>query len=308
MVWECNYFEDKDLKSGKTIINEDRALDLIKDGMTIAIGGFITAHHPMSILRGIAKRKIKNLVVIGSLSASFEVDILIGCGCVKKLAAAYVGAESVAPIGPFFKFAVENEQLELWECDEIILAAQLQASAFGLPFFPVRGGLGTDLPVINQDLKEFVDPVNREKLLAVPARHIDIAITHASRADERGNIQYTGNSYMDVLISRAADVTLTSVERIVPTEFTRQDPFKTAYKADYVLKAPFGSHPFSCHGSYREDEHFLSEYGLLAYAATKGDAKGWTAFREKYIDKPGDHFEYLEEVGIKNLFSLDEFQ
>ncbi|MBU2514148.1 hypothetical protein KJ966_22665 [bacterium] len=295
------------MKNGKTLISEEEALDLIKDDMTIAIGGFITSHHPMSILRGIAKRKIKNLMIIGSLSASFEVDILIGCGCVKKLAAAYVGAESVAPIGPFFKSAMENGKLELWECDEIILAAQLQASAFDLPFFPVRGGLGTDLPVLNPDLKEFTDPIKKEKLLAVPAKRIDIAITHASQADERGNVQYSGNSYLDVLMSRAADVTITSVEKIVPTEFIRKDPFKTAYRADYVLKAPFGSHPFSSHGFYREDEQFLGEYGLLAYAATKGEDSGWIEFKEKYIDKPREHFEYLEQVGIRRLFSLDEF-
>ncbi|MCP4627049.1 MAG: CoA transferase subunit A, partial [bacterium] len=267
------------MKRKSVIVDEATALDTVTDGMTIAIGGLITSQHAMGLIRGLARRNIKNLTVIGGLSSSLEVDLLIGCGCVRRLVTAYVGAEAIAPIGPFFKKAAEDSTIQIWECDEIILTAVLHAAAAGIPFFPVRGGLGTDLPRLNPDLVPFRDPINNEPLLAVPAMNIDVAITHASIADSYGNVQYHGNSFADELIHKAAETTVTTVEKIVPPEYIRRDPFKTAYRADMVVRMPFGAHPFSCHGAYVEDEAHLNQYVNAAVMATKGDASDWKDYR-----------------------------
>ncbi|MBU2550203.1 MAG: CoA transferase subunit A [Proteobacteria bacterium] len=289
------------------VIDEEAALDHIQSGMTIALGGFITAQHPMALIRGLVRRGVKDLTVIGSVSSALDVDLLVGCGCVRRLVTAYVGAEAAAPLGPFCKRAAEEASIDIWECDEIIVGAMLHATAQGLPFFPVRGGLGTDLPVLNPDLKEFRDPVRGEPMLAVPAMHIDVALTHASYADPYGNIQYEGNAFADELISKAADLTITSVEKTVSPEHIRRDPFKTRYKAHAVVRAPFGAHPYSCHGFYVEDDQHLGEYAAAAFLATKGDGAGWTAFRKRYLDEPGDHLAYLECIGLRRLLSLHEF-
>lgn len=289
------------------IVDEEIALDNVKDGMTVALGGFITAQHPLGIIRGLARRKVKDLTVIGSLSGSFELDLLVGCGCVRQLVSAYVGAEAAAPIGPFFKKAAEQGRIEIWECDEIIMAAMLHATAAGIPFMPVRGGLGTDLPRLNPDLKLFKDPLKNENLLAVPAMKIDVAFTHAASADSFGNVQYEGSPFADGLMQRAAERTITSVEKIVPSEFIRRDPFKTEYTADQIVRMPFGAHPFSCHNYYREDEDHLARYTTAAYLAVNGDSSSWDDFRSRYIDTPEDHLAYLEEIGARSLFSLNEF-
>lgn len=295
------------MKRDTVIVDENTALEHVKDGMTIALGGFITTQHSMSMIRGIAKRGFKNLTVIGSLSPALDVDLLVGCGCVRRIVAAYVGAEAAAPMGPFFKKAAEQEEIDIWESDEIIITAMLKATAFGLPFFPVRGGLGTDLPKLNPELKTFHDPINNEPLLAVPAMHIDIAFTHASKADQYGNTQYVGNSFIDSLMCRAADMTITTVEKIVSPEEIRRDPFKTEYQADLIVRAPFGAHPYSCHGFYMEDEEHLAEYATAAYSSIKGDQSSWESYRTKYIETPSDHLDYLEQIGIRKLFSLNEF-
>ena len=289
------------------IVDEATAIDTIEDGMTIAIGGFITAQHAMGMIRGLARKGITNLTVIGSLSASLDVDLLIGCGCVRRLVSAYVGAEAAAPIGPFFKKAAETGEIEVWECDEIILTALLYATASGVPFFPVRGGLGTDLPALNPDLIEFRDPIRGEPLLAVPAMPIDVALTHAACADPYGNVQYIGNVFADGLMHRAAETTITTVEKIVTPEEIRRDPFKTAYKAQAVVRMPYGAHPFSCHGTYVEDDAHLGQYAMAAYLATQGDGGAWDEYKKRYIDDPKDHLDYLEQVGVKRLLSLDEF-
>jgi glutaconate CoA-transferase subunit A len=289
------------------VVDEETALEHLEHGMTVVLGGFITSQHSMIMIRGMARRGLRDLTVIGSLSSSLDVDLLVGCGCVRRLVAAYVGAEATVPIGPFFKNAAEEASIEVWECDEIIVAAMLHAAASGLPFHPVRGGLGTDLPRLNPELKEFRDPISDQPLLAVPSMHIDVAITHASYADQYGNVQYVGNSFVDDLIARAAALTITSVESIVSPEHIRRDPFRTAYTADLVVRAPFGAHPYSCHGAYVEDDHHLKEYATAAYMATKGDSSAWGEFRQRYIDGPQDHIAYLEQLGLRRLFSLNEF-
>ena len=289
------------------VVDEETALDHLENGMTVALGGFITSQHSMIMVRGMARRGLRDLTVVGSLSSSLDVDLLVGCGCVRRLVAAYVGAEATVPIGPFFKKAAEEGAIEIWECDEIIVAAMLHAAAAGLPFHPVRGGLGTDLPRLNTELREFRDPINDEPLLAVPSMHIDVAMTHASCADQYGNVQYIGNSFADDLISRAAAFTMTTVERLVSPEHIRRDPFKTAYTADVVVRAPFGAHPYSCHGAYVEDDDHLKEYAAAAYMATEGDESSWREFRQRYIDGPRDHMAYLEQLSLRRLFSLNEF-
>ncbi len=289
------------------ITDEATALAQIRDGMTVALGGFITAQHSMALIRGIAKRGIKGLRVVAGLSSALEVDLLIGCGCVQRLATAYVGAEATVPIGPFFKKAAEDQTIDLWECDEIILMAMLQATAAGIPFFPVRGGMGTDLPHLNKDLKEFRDPIHNDPLLAVPAMKIDVAVTHAYCADPYGNVQYAGNTFADGLIHRAAEKTITTVEKVVPTAYIRRDPFKTLYTADFIVRSPFGAHPYSCHGEYIEDDEHLKGYANAANLATKGDDSAWKVYRNQFIDTPEDHMDYLEQIGVKKLFSLNEF-
>ncbi len=299
--------EEGTLIRDEVVADERTAIDRIQDGMTIAIGGFITTQHPMAILRGLAKRGAKGLTVIGSMSSALDVDLLVGAGCVRRLVSAYVGAESVAPIGMFFKQAAEKGEIEIWECDEIIVMALFHASAAGIPFFPVRGGLGTDLPKLNPELREFVDPVCGEKMLAVPSMKIDVAILHASQSDPFGNVQYVGNAFADELVHKAADFTITTVEKIVSPEETRRDPFKTKYAADMVVPAPFGAHPYSCQGSYVEDEKHLNEYVRASFMAAQGDDAEWKAYFTKYVATPRDHMDYLEAVGVRQLFSLNEF-
>ena len=42
------------------VIDLDDAAATVRDGMTIAIGGFINSSHPMALVRQIIRRRIKN--------------------------------------------------------------------------------------------------------------------------------------------------------------------------------------------------------------------------------------------------------
>jgi glutaconate CoA-transferase subunit A len=277
--------------------------------MVIGIGGFINASHPMLIVRGLIRRGVANLTVVGPASSGLDIDLLIASGCVKKVIAPYVGGEALAPIGPAFRAAAEAGKIEVFELDEAMYYCGLRAAAQRVPFNPWRAGIGTSFPEINPALKVFQDPIKGESVLAVPAIDIDIAFLHAACSDSYGNVQHVGHGYGDRAIYAAAEATYVQVEKVVSNEEIRRDPMRTSIPgASGVVRAPYGSHPFSSPGFYAEDREFIGEYVKAASRwAKEKDFSGLRRFIDHYVMAPEDHADYLERVGIRRLLSLHEY-
>ena len=179
------------------IYDELEAADWIADGMTVAFG----EPAPMAMVRHIVRRGVRDLTVVGS---GLSLDWLIAGNCVRKVVSYYAGGGVGVPVAPTFRKAAEQGRLEVWECEEGILTAGLQAAAQGLPFLPWRGGVGTSLPDVNPDLKVMSDPISGETLLAVPPIRPDIAILHAAASDAFGNVQHLGGpGWLDLFLHRA---------------------------------------------------------------------------------------------------------
>ena len=293
----------------KRIIELDDTLAKVKDGMTIAIGGFINSSHPMLVVRGLIKRRLKNLTVVGPASSGLEIDLLIAAGVAKKVVAPYVGGEVLAPIGPAFRAAAERGKVEVFELDEAMYYCALRAAAQRVPFNPWRSGVGTTFTQMNPAIKEFKDPINGETLLAIPAINIDIAFLHAATSDAYGNVQYIGHGYGDRAIYAAADETYVQVEQVVSNEQIKADPLKTAIPgADGIIRAKFGAHPYSSPGHYIEDKAHIKRYVQAATAWAKSDDFApLQAYLDEFVTGPKDHAEYLERVGIRQLLALNEY-
>ena len=293
----------------RRIVEIDAALARVRNGMTVAIGGFINSSHPMLAVRGIIKRGLKNLTVVGAASSGLEIDLLIAAGCVRRVVAPYVGAEALAPIGPAFRAAAERGKVEVFELDEAMYYAGLRAAAQRVPFNPWRAGVGTSFPDVNPAIKVFKDPLNGETLLAIPAIDIDIAFLHAAVSDPYGNVQYVGHGYGDRAIYAAADATFVQIEQIVANEEIRKDPLKTAIPgADGIIRARFGAHPYASPGYYTEDQAHIREYVKAATAwAKENDFTLLKAYLDRFVMEPADQVEYLERVGLRRLLSLNEY-
>lgn len=290
------------------VADEEAALDLVRDGMTIAIGGFNTAGHPMVIVRGLIRRRVRGLRVIGGTIAGLELDMLIAAGVAEEVVTSSVTGEALAAIGPAFRTAAEAGAVRVWESDEGILYAGLRAAGQGLPFLPWKAGVGTSLPEVNPDLRVFRDPIAGEELLAVPALKPDVAFLHVSRADVHGLAQHVGSGFGDRLLHRAAERTVVTTERLVPNEEIRARPLETSVAyADMVVRAPWGAHPFSSPGHYLVDESFLQDYIAAAKLAGRGDRSELEAFLDRYVVGPESHVDYLERVGLRRLLELEEW-
>jgi len=289
----------------EVLMSEADAVALIKDGDTVIVGGFGTVNHPMPIIRGLIRRKAKNLTVIGAATAGLEIDMLIGAGCVRKVIAPYVGAELYAPIGHCYRRAAERGDIEVYETTEYLLYSQLDAAARGLGFLPWRGGVGTDLPKLNPDYVPFNDPINGEPYLAAPALHADWAVIHVGQADVYGNGQHGGARFGDRLLSRAAERVILTAERIVPNAEIRKNPWLTSIGyADAVVEAPYGSHPYASHGFYAEDEEAIRDYVDASISFRKGELKEWNAYLNEWISEPQSHDDYLKKISASRLATL----
>jgi glutaconate CoA-transferase subunit A len=284
------------------IISEADAAEWIESGMTIAIG----QPSPMALVRQIIRRGIKNLTVV---DAGFSLDMLIAAGCVRKVVSYYAGGGFGNPVMPSYRRAAERAEIEIWECEEGILCAGLQASAQGLPFLPWRGGVGTSIPQVNRDLKVFNDPISGETLIAVPPIKPDVAILHAAVADAYGNVQHHGGpGWIDLFMRRAADRTIVQVEKVISNEEVRADPWKTTIAdADAIVRAPFGAHPFYSRGFYIQDNDHLKHYSDAARGAAMGEGRALKHYFDRYCREPETHGDYLERIGIKRLLQLNEY-
>ena len=291
----------------EVVLTAGEAAARVSDGMTIIVGGFVTANHPMPVVRELIKRGVGDLTVIGSATAGLEIDLLIGAGCVRKLIAPYVGAELYAPIGNCFRAAAENTEIEIWECSEYILYAGLQARAMGQEFMAWRGGVGTSIPELNKDLVVFQSPLGDGKeYLAVPAIGADWGFIHVGWADAYGNGQHVGARFGDRILARAADRVAVCAERLVPNSYIRRNPVMTSIPyADMVIEAPFGSHPYAAHGFYAEDAEHIQAYVAASAAYRKGDRAAFRAYLDEWVTGPEDHDAYLEKVGIRRLLELE---
>jgi glutaconate CoA-transferase subunit A len=290
-------------KRQQRILDEVEAANWVQDGMTVAVG----APAPMALLRQLIRRGVKNLTIIDS---GLSLDLLIAAGCVRKVVSYYAGGGFGVPVAPSFRRAVERDEIEVWECEEGILTTGLQAAAQALPFLPWRGGVGTSLPDVNPDLRVFSDPVRGETLIAVPPIKPDIALLYAATADAYGNVQHVGGpGWLDLFLYRAADRTIVQVEKIVPNEEIRANPWATTIGgADAVVRLPYGAHPFYSRGFYVQDNAHLRGYVEAAIAAAQDNHfERLNQYLTHYCREPATHGDYLERVGIKRLLSLYEY-
>jgi glutaconate CoA-transferase subunit A len=269
----------------------------LRPRMTIGIGGWGSRRKPMSLVRAICRSDLSDLTIVSY--GGPDVGLLLAAGKVSKLVYGFVSLDSIA-LEPHFRAARQAGAIEVAEYDEGMLQWGLYAASCRLPFLPTRAGLGSDVPLVNPDLRTVRSPyADAEELLAMPALHLDAAIVHASRADAHGNAQFLGpDPYFDDLFCLAARRAYVSCEQVVPTpELTATAPVQTLriqrWMVAGVVQSPLGAHFTSCDPDYGRDEEFQREYA----GAAAGPA-AWARFRAAYLD--GDEAGYQAAVAARH--------
>ena len=273
------------------IVTYKDIIDQMSDGMTIGVGGWGARRKPMSLIREICKSDLKDLTVVSY--GGPDVGLLCAHKKVKKLIFGFVSLDMI-PLEAHFRQARQKNEIEVMELDEGMVQWGLRAAAMHLPFLPTRVGLGTDVLTHNPELKFVSSPYpDAEKLVAMPALNLDVALLHVNKSDEKGNTQIVGpDPFFDELFARAASKTFVSTEEVVTTEelggkdgamFNR---FERSLVTG-VLHSPYGAHPTSCAPNYGFDMQHLKEYSDAAKSFDENSSKYLNKTHEDYIDSVG---------------------
>ncbi|MBD3203507.1 hypothetical protein GF327_04385 [Candidatus Woesearchaeota archaeon] len=265
---------------------------------------------PMAIIREIIRQKKKNLTVVSGPTSGIETDILIGAGCVKKVITSCVSFEKIIGIAPNFREKIENNEVEIWECDEAMWHLAVKAGTFNMPFAVYEGGLGSSIPELNKEIKIIKD--HGKRYLKIPAVKIDTAIIHAGLGDEFGNIQFPdnlflGRTYCEKELGMNAKTVIASVEKLVPNEFIRQNAKNTILTNAFVVKARFGAHPGASNGYYMPDLPHYEEYVKAAEDSRVNKTNKFEKYMEKYVYNLKNHKEYLDLFKPSRLTELEYY-
>ncbi len=264
----------------------------VHDGDTVVLEGF--SHLiPFAAAHEIIRQRRRDLTLV-RLNPDLVFDQMIGAGCCRKLIFGWAGNPGVGSLHAFRR-ALREGAIEIEEYSHFGLAMRLFAGGAGLPFMPLRGYSGSDMPSVNPNIRRVVCPFGGEELFAVPALTPDVAILHAQRADAEGNVQVWGLTGVLREAAFGSTRVIATVEEIVPREVIRRDPNRTLIPGlvvSAVCPVPFGAHPSYAQGYYDRDTDFYVEWDGVSRdpAALARWLFEWveqTPTREAYIAKLG---------------------
>lgn len=244
----------------------------VPDGASLAIGGSFLHRGPFAFVRELIRQGKKDLEIVKQ-SPGYDIDILCRAGAVKKVRAGIVAMEGNFGLAPFYRKAIERQEVQLEEHACASLTAGLRAAAFGIPFQPCGGLHGSDIPALN-GWACLPDPYGQTgPVYVIPAIQPDYTVIHASEVDELGNVRIAGTYHWDRIMSRAAKSVLVVAEKLVDSKVFTDMPEATVvpyFMVEAFSIVPNGAWPGSCWPHYEIDYPAVEAYleqGAEALAA-----------------------------------------
>ncbi|HNV82418.1 MAG: CoA transferase subunit A [Tenuifilaceae bacterium] len=193
------------MKSKQISVTE--AVSMIKDGMTVMIGGFMAVGSPISIIDKMVESGVKNLTIICNDTAFPDKGIgkLVANKQVKKIITSHIGTNP-STIEQF-----NNKEIDIEFNPQGTLVERIRSAGAGLGGFLTPTGLGT----VVQNGKQVINVDGRDYLLEKPLK-ADVALLGASISDTYGNLFYKGSSQnFNTAMATAADLVIAEAEEIV---------------------------------------------------------------------------------------------
>jgi 3-oxoacid CoA-transferase len=204
---------------------------LLKDGITIAAGGFGLCGIPENLIQALVDSGVKDLTIVGNNAGvdDFGMGLLLKGRQVKKVVASYVGENKE------FERQVLAGELDLTLSPQGTLAEKLRAGGAGIPGFYTRTAFGTQLAE-GKDMRVFdgTEYVLEEGIRA------DVAIVKAWRGDTAGNLVYrkTARNF-NPMIATCGNVTVAEVEELVEVGELDPDLIHTpGIYVDRIIEGP----------------------------------------------------------------------
>ncbi|MCE2789538.1 MAG: CoA transferase subunit A [Saprospiraceae bacterium] len=192
----------------KTVGSPSEALQGVKDGMTLMLGGFGLCGIPENSISELVKMGIKELTCISNNAGvdDFGLGLLLQGRQIKKMISSYVGENEE------FERQMLSGELEVELIPQGTLAERCRAAQSGFPAFFTPAGYGTEV-ADGKEVREF----HGKMYVMEQAFEADFAIVKAWKGDEAGNLVFRGTARnFNPCMCGAARITVAEVEELVP--------------------------------------------------------------------------------------------
>ena len=258
----------------------DAIANNLHDGDTVAFEGF-THLIPHAAAHEAIRQGIKDLTLL-RMTPDIIYDQMIGMGLAKKVVFSYAGNPGVGLLRRM-RDAIETgypRAIETVEHSHSAMAQAYEAGASGLPCAIFRGYKGADLRKVNPDIRTVTCPFTGEELAAIPAHRPHVAIIHAQKASEKGDVLIEGIIGVQKEAALSAKRVVVTVEEVVPS-FKGLHPNLTIlphWTIDAVAVVPGGAHPSYTHGYYDRDNAAYLEWDKIS-----ADREAFAAWMEANV-------------------------
>jgi acetate CoA/acetoacetate CoA-transferase alpha subunit len=209
-------------------VSLEQSVELIPNGSSLMIGGFMAVGTPERIIDEILRQKKRDLTVIANDTAmpGRGIGKLVGARLLRKVIVSHIG------LNPETQKQMMAGDLEVELVPQGTLIERIRAGGYGLGGILTQTGLGT--PVENG--KQTVE-VDGRTYLVETALHADFALVQAFLADYLGNLSYalTARNFNPV-IAMSGRTVIVAADNIVPVGVMSPDHVVTpAPLVDYLV-------------------------------------------------------------------------
>jgi 3-oxoadipate CoA-transferase alpha subunit len=184
------------------------ALEGVKDGSVVLIGGFGSVGQPDALIEGLIEQGAKDLTCVLNNAGSGRVGVakLMDLGRVRKIVCSF--PRSSDPV--VFETLYREGRIELELVPQGTLAERIRAAGAGVPAFFTATAAGTKLAQ-GKETREF----NGRQYVMETALKGDLALIEAWEADRWGNLVYRGSgANFNPVMATAADLTVAQVQHL----------------------------------------------------------------------------------------------
>ncbi len=210
-------------------IHLEAAVEMIPEGASLMIGGFMGVGTPERMMDEIVRQGRGGLTVIANDTAFPGVGIgkLIDRRLATRVIVSHIGTN------PETQRQMIAEELEVDLIPQGTLAERVRAGGFGLGGVLTATGVGT----LVQEGKQTIDIEGKTFLVELPLS-ADFALIKARLSDYTGNLAYslTARNF-NPLMAMAADTVIAEANNIVPVGIISPDEVNTpGVVVDYVIQ------------------------------------------------------------------------
>ncbi|WP_285399752.1 CoA transferase subunit A [Lysinibacillus sp. fls2-241-R2A-57] len=193
--------------NGKVWNSFEEAVADIKDGNTLAVGGFGLCGIPEKSIAALVQKGTKDLTVVSNNCGvdDWGLGLLLANKQIKKMIASYVGENKI------FEQQFLSGELEVELTPQGTLAERMRAGGAGIPGFYTATGVGTPIAE-GKEVKVF----DGKEYILEKGIVADFALVKAWKADKLGNLVFRKTSRnFNPLAAMAGKITIAEVEEIV---------------------------------------------------------------------------------------------